>query len=258
MAQQGAGERTEKPTHRRLTKSREQGKVPSSDELASALVLLTLIVMLWLLGPTLYSYLGSEVRRGICGSTEVFLTNKNFLDFANARIVGLMGAILPLTLGMMVAGVVGCVAVSGINFAPKALNLKFSGLNPMAGLANLFSVQSLQKLVIALAKMALIMIVSYMFVRSRLEDFVRLRWASTNEIFALSASLVFGIFVRIATAILILAIADAAYQKWKYIHDLKMTKQEVKQERREEEGSPEVKRRVRMLQIEMASRRMLQ
>jgi flagellar biosynthesis protein FlhB len=258
MAEKPASERTEQPTARRLSKTRKEGQVPQSQELPAVLILLTLIGSLWLLGPGLYKYFEQELVSGISGNHNVFLTTDSFVKFANTKITNLMGMTFPILLGLSMAGVVGSVAVSGINFAPKALKFKPDAINPVKGFANLFSSRSLVTLVISIAKLIFVGVIVYYYLIGKLPDVMSLRWASAQQIFVQMCSLIFGIFIRVGIAIVILAITEVYYQKWKYLSDLKMTKQEVRREHKEDEGSPEVKRRIRMLQIQMASKRMLQ
>lgn len=258
MANQPAGERTERPTAKRLSKSRSEGKVAQSQELPAALTLLTLILILWLMGSGLLQWFTTEVKEGFSYRREIFLTPDSCIHFLNTKIANSTIVTLPFFLGLTAAGVVGCLAISGFNYAPKALKLNLGALNPVKGMGNMFSGRSMVALIISILKLTVIAIIAYMFLCDQLKTVADLRWAGSREILASVARLVFGIGIRIGIAILIIAAADAIYQKWKYIHDLKMTRQEVKQERKEDEGSPELKRRIRMLQYEMAKKRMLQ
>jgi flagellar biosynthesis protein FlhB len=258
MANSSAGERTERPTARRLSKSREEGKVAQSQELPSAFVLLTMIVILWLMGPQLLAWCVGQVKNGMTYQREVFLNTDSFLHFANAKVADATIIIMPILLGLTVAGVVGCVAVSGFNYAPKALKLNLAALNPFKGLGSLFSGRSAITLIVSILKLIVVIIIAYIFLRDQISTIVNLRWAWSQQILVAVGELIFGVWIRLAIAILIISIAEALYQKWKYIDDLKMTKQEVKEEHKMEEGSPEVKRRIRILQYEMATKRMLQ
>jgi flagellar biosynthesis protein FlhB len=258
MASKPAGERTEHPTPKRLQKSRSEGKVAQSQELPSALTLLALILILWLMGPNLLEWFSAEVRGGLACQRGVFSDPDSFIHFINTKIIDSAVMTLPILLGLTAAGVAGCVAVGGFNYAPKSLKPNLGALNPMKGLGNLFSGRSMVALIISLLKLAVVIIIAYIFLRDQLTTLANLRWGWSRQIFATISQLVFGIWIRIGIAILIIAVADVIYQKWKYINDLKMTLQEVKQERKEDEGSPEIKRRIRLLQYEMAAKRMLQ
>jgi flagellar biosynthetic protein FlhB len=102
-----------------------------------------------------------------------------------------------------------------------------------------------------------ISLVVWLYVRSKLEVFAALRWTLASQMLAVIARLILGLLIRVGIVLLVIGIAEAFYQKWKYIHDLKMTRQEAKQDRKDTEGSPEVKVRIRRVQVQMASRRML-
>jgi flagellar biosynthesis protein FlhB len=258
MANKPASERTEHPTPRRLYKSRSEGKVPQSQELPAAFTLLTLILMLWLLGPNILQWFVMQVKTGLSCQREVFTDTDSFIKFANTRIIDSTILIVPILLGLTVAGVIGCVSVSGFNYAPKALKLNLAQLNPFKGFGNLFSGQSAVTLVTSIIKLVIVTTIAYVFLRNEVNAFAALQWAAPMLILTAIGQLVFGLCIRLGIAILVIAIAEAIYQKWKYMHDLKMTRQEVKEERKDEEGSPELKRRIRTLQYEMAAKRMLQ
>jgi flagellar biosynthetic protein FlhB len=258
MANNQAGERTEKPTARRLSKSREEGRVPQSQELPAAFILLTMIFILWLTGPHFLQWCTGQVRSSLLLRPGVFTDTESFIHFANERLIDATLIILPVLLGLTAAGFLGCVAVGGINYAPKALKFNLTGLNPFKGLGNLFSARSAVTLIVSILKLTVVITITYIFLRDEITRLVGLRWASAQQIIAAIAQLIFGLWIRLGIVMLIISIGEALYQKWKHIRDLKMTKQEVKEEHKMEEGSPEVKRRIRLLQYELASKRMLQ
>jgi flagellar biosynthetic protein FlhB len=130
--------------------------------------------------------------------------------------------------------------------------------NPAAAIGSLFSPQSGVKLLISTVKIVFITIIVYYYLRNRIDDLVGLRWAWSFELITGITRLIFGVLIRMAIGLLLIGLADLFYQKWKYIQDLKMTKQEVKEEFRSMEGPPEVQRRIRQKQFEIAMRRMLQ
>ncbi|OHB57539.1 MAG: flagellar biosynthesis protein FlhB [Planctomycetes bacterium GWF2_50_10] len=254
----GAGEKTEKPSGKRIRKARGEGQVPQSQELPSAMIIIAIMLTLWLTGPELLRWIRGELILGINCKTSVFQGPDAFMDFAKARLVGFTLAITPMFLAITVAAIVGSITVTGLNFAPSALKFQLNNISPVKGISNLFSTQALMNLAISVVKLTVLSIVVYIYLRDKMDDLATLRWLGAAEILASIASLVFGILIRLAIAVCIIAAVDVIYQKWKYIHDLKMTRQEVKQERKEEEGSPEIKRKIRTMQFEMAMKRMLQ
>lgn len=258
MAEKPAAERTEHPTPKRLEKAREKGQVPQSEELASIATLLALAAAMFFLGPSLLRWCITELTGGMAGATNVFADNRAFVDFLETKITDLVFLLWPILAALFAGSVLGSIAVSGFNFAPEAVSLRFDQINPVAGFERLLSARSLVKLLASIFNLLFVMIVVWSYLRSRLDTLATLRWAWSMEMLAVVAKLIMGLMIRIGIALLIVAIADVFYQKWKYIDELKMTRQEVKQERRDSEGAPEVKVRIRKMQFELARKRMLQ
>ena len=258
MPDQPAAEKTEQPTPRRLSKAKQKGQVPQSQELASVATLCALVFTLALLAPNLFDWFIVKVKLGLTGQPDIFTDSKTFIHFINARIVDSIIIISPILIALSVASIISGIAVSGFNFAPGALELKWSAINPMAGLKRLISARSFMHLGISIVKLFFVSVIIWLYIRSRLDTFAALRWAWSMQIVVSIAWLIFGLCIRVFIALLVVGLADTYYQKWKYIQDLKMTRQEVKEERKDYEGSPEVKNRIRKIQFQMSIRRFLQ
>jgi flagellar biosynthetic protein FlhB len=145
-----------------------------------------------------------------------------------------------------------------LNFSPQAVQPKWSTINPATGLQKLINARSLVHLIASIAKLFFVTTIAWLYINSKLDTFATLRWAWSAQIIAAIAKIIFGLCVRVAIALLAIGIADAIYQKWKHLQDLKMTRQEVKQERKDMEGSPEVKARIRRIQLQMSMKRLMQ
>jgi len=258
MPEKPAAERTEYPTPRRLEKARKKGQVPESEELASIVTLLALIFVMVLVSPSLLQWSITQVTQGISCETGVFADSKSFLDFIKEKTTDSLLIVCPILAALFAGSVLGSIAVSGFNFAPEAISLKFDQLNPVTGFEKLVNARSVIKLLASLLKLLFVTAVAWSYLRDRLDTLAALRWAWSAEMLAVVAKMIMGLMIRIGIALLVVGIADAFYQKWKYIEDMKMTRQEVKQERRDEEGAPEVRTRIRRVQFEMARKRMLQ
>jgi flagellar biosynthetic protein FlhB len=258
MAEQPVAEKTHYPTIRKLQKARDRGHLPQSQELTSVVTLLVLIAMVALLGPSLTKWFIVQLKHGLSCEYAVFASTESFLAFINGKTVDLIIVTLPVLAALFVGAVLAGVAISGLNFSPGAIELKFDQLNPVAGFGRLVNAQSMVKLLVSILKLLCVSLIVWFYLKSRLNVFASLRWAWSAQILAVIARIILGLLIRVGVVLLVIGIADAIYQKWKYIHDLKMTRQEAKQDRRDTEGSPEVKGRIRRLQIEMTARRMLQ
>ena len=257
MAEQPAAERTEYPTPRRISKARMKGQVPQSQELTSIVTLLVLVAMVALLGQSLVQWFIMQIKQGMSCENIIFADSKSFLDFMSGKIVDLILIICPILAALFAGSAMAGVAISGLNFAPEAIELKFSQLNPATGFGKLVNAQSMVKLLVSILKLFFMSIIVWFYLQSKLDVLATLRWAWSAQILAVIAKIILGLMVRVGIVLLIIGIADAFYQKWKYIQGLKMTRQDVKQERKEVEGSPEVKSRIRQIQFEMSMKRML-
>jgi flagellar biosynthetic protein FlhB len=258
MPEQPAAERTEQPTARRLQKARESGQVPYSQELATAVTLIVLLLTLGLLAPSLFRWFRLEVESGLTARSGAFNDPQSFTRFFNGSILDATLVSLPILAALVAAGVLGSVLVSGWSFSPEALRFRWSAINPVAVMQNAMNPRSLVRLLASMAKLCFVSLIVWMYLRDKLEAMAVLRWAWSMEIMAEIARIIFGLCLRVAIAALIIGLADAFYQKWQYIQELKMTRQEVKQERKDLEGSPEIKARIRRIQVEMSLRRLRQ
>lgn len=257
MAEKPAAEKTHYPTYRKLQKARQRGHLPQSQELMSVATLLVLVAMVALLGPSLMKWFIVQIKHGMSCENVVFSNTEAFMAFIGGKTADLILVILPVLAALFVGAVLAGVAVSGLNFAPEAIELKFDKLNPVEGFGKLINGRSIVKLLASILKLLCVSLVMWFYIRSKLDVFAALRWTWSTQMLAVTAKLILGLLIRVGVLLLVIGIADAIYQKWKYIHDLKMTRQEAKQDRKDTEGSPEQKSRIRRIQIEMASRRML-
>jgi len=258
MAEKPAAEKTEQPTPKKLEKARREGQVPQSQELAPVASIMVLVAMVTLLAPKLMQWLIMQMKQGMSCEIGVLGDSRTCINFLNAKIVDSIVIICPIFAALFASSVLAGLAVSGLNFAPKAVNLKFSSINPLKGFQKLFNAKSIVHLCASILKLFFVSIIVWLYLRSRLDALATLRWAWSAQIMAVIAKMILGLMIRICAALLVIGIADTLYQKWKYIQDLKMTRQEVKEERKETEGSPEVKSRIRRIQFGMAMKRILQ
>jgi len=258
MAEKPTAEKTEQPTPKRLKKAKEKGQVAQSQELPAAVSIVVLVMVLALSAPALLQWFIMQMKEGMSGQISVFTDSKAFINFLNTKIISSTVAMFPILAALFVGSVIACVAVSGLNFAPQALHLKFSAINPVKGFEKLFNVKSAVKLGVSIAKLIFVSIIVWLYLQSRIDTLAAIRWSWSAQIMVAIAKIILGMLIRVCVALLVIAAIDVFFQKWKYTQDLKMTKQEVKQERKDTDGSPEVKSRVRRIQIKMAKKRMLQ
>ena len=258
MAEKPASEKTEQPTPKKLRKAREKGQVVQSQELPAAVSIVVLLMALMLTAPSLLQWFMLQTRQGLSCQTDVFVDSKTFVNYFSSQISGGAWAMAPILAALTIGSVIACVVVGGLNIAPQAVKLKLSEVDPVKGFAKLFNVKSLVKLGISIAKLIFVSAIVYFYVRDRLDELAMIQWAWSTQILIAISKLISGMLIRVCIGLLIIAVIDVIFQKWKYTQELKMTKQEVKQEGKETDGSPEVKSRIRQIQMAMARKRMLQ
>jgi flagellar biosynthetic protein FlhB len=256
MPEKPAAERTEQPTPRRLDKARESGQLPHSQELGESATLMALLLTLALWGPGLFRWCSLKMRAGLSCQQGPFTDSQAFIRFFNERIIDATIVTLPILAALLAAGVLSNIVVSGWTFSPQALKFKWNAINPASVMQNFMNPRTAVRLLMSIAKLCFVGLIIWVYLRDKLETLADLRWAWSVEIMTAIARITFGLGLRIGIAVLALGIADALYQKWQYIQELKMTRQEVKQERKDMEGSPEVKARIRRMQIEMSLKRL--
>jgi flagellar biosynthetic protein FlhB len=258
MPEQPASERTEQPTPERMRKAREEGRVPQSREVPSAVMILVLLLALGMMASPLCNLFVSIARQGLSMDVDCAGDGTAILGFVQARGTDGLLAIAPFLLAALAASIAGSLLASGWAVSPKALAVKFERLNPVSGFKNLLSVRSAVNLLVSLVKLALILLIVWDYLQDKFPEILALRWAEPQGILAGAGRLIVGVVGRIAIGLIAVALADLLFQRWKHTRDLRMTRQEVKEERKQHEASPEVKGRIRAIQFQMARKRMLQ
>jgi len=256
MPEKPAAERTEQPTQRKLQRARQRGHLPQSQELMAIVSLVVLLAAVALSSPHLLRWFTAEVEQGVSCENAVFADTGTFLDFVGKKTAEVVLVICPILGALFVGSIIAGLAVSGASFSPEALRLKFNQLNPIEGMSRLVNVRSVVTLMASILKLFFVSLIVWLYLESRLNTFATLRWVGSAELLAVIAKTILGLLIRVCLALLVIGLADALYQKWKYTQELKMTRQELKQERKETEGAPEIKGWIRRMQIQRSMKRM--
>ena len=258
MPEKPAGEKSEQPTAERLRKSRQQGQIPESQEVPSVLMLSTLLVVFSLTGMSLLNWACDELRDGLGTVPDQPLTSQGVLEILQNKAWSMLGALFPFLLGAGIMSVLSSGVTSGFSLCPKAIGLKMDRISPANGMKNLFSSKNLVRVLVGLGKLAVVVLIVYRYLADKMGELLTLRWASPAGTVAVIAQTAFGVLLRVSIGLGAIALFDFLYQRWKYRKDQMMTRQEVKEERKQYEVAPELKGRIRALQMEMARKRMLQ
>ncbi|NLN06519.1 MAG: flagellar biosynthesis protein FlhB [Firmicutes bacterium] len=251
------GEKTEEPTPKRLEETRKKGQVVKSGEVIAAANLLALTAVLYAAGSFLFSYLKEMLARYLSfppfapGSEAVGgLTRVAAWDFAVVT--------FPIFLTAVTVGVVVNYVQSGFLFTTEPLNPQLSRINPVEGFRRIFSRRALFDLVKSLLKVALVGAVAYLYVKQKLDVLLLLLYQNAAQAWETASSLILGLSVRVGIAFFALAVADYIFQRRQHLQNLRMTRQEVKEEMKQYEGDPQVRSRMRERMRRLAMHRMME
>lgn len=257
MADDSDAEKTEAASPRRLEQAREEGDVPRSREVATFTVLMAAGAGLWMTGSGLVRQLSATVVSGLSLTREQVFQPDVLIHRILMDLVQVLIACLPLGVAVMVVALASPLLVGGWLFSSKAFTPNFGKLNPINGISNLFSKNSLVELIKAIAKTVVVAAVAYMvFLRYR-DAIFGLANEPPREAFAHLLDMMAMSFLFLVGSLGFIAAIDAPYQMWHYANKLKMTRQELIQESKESDGNPQIKGKIRQMQREMAKRRMM-
>lgn len=258
------GEKTEDATDKKLRDAREEGKVSKSRELGFAFDLLVMFLVL----KVFVGYVGTsflEIFQFVYGNMADFLKDNGRIltSVAVSRLLAqVIGRMFLIVLPFFVFGFVITVLVTvlqvGWKVTTKPMLPKLSKFNPINGFKRILSKDSLFELVKSIAKIGLIAYVAYASIKGKANMIFILYELSLNEAVALLGDIIIDVGLKISIVYMIVGIVDFAYQKHKFKKEMKMTKQEIKDEYKNTEGDPQIKGRIRSKMQEASRRRMMQ
>ena len=251
-------EKTEEPTARRLSKAREEGQIARSTEITIAASVISVAIYIYLFGSSLLGNVANIFAQGLVFDSLAVLEPQVAAGrLADAMIEALL-TILPI---LILTGVVVLVCsglLGGYNFSWKSLQPKASKFNPIAGLKRMFGIQALVNLGKSIAKFLLVGGVTYFLIDASITEFAEITLMALEPGLTASASILTTAFLVASSTLIIIALIDAPYQAYQHNQKMKMSLKEVKDERKDTEGSPEVKQRIRQKQREVSAARMLE
>ncbi len=255
---QDGQEKSQDPTGKRIADAREKGQVPRSRELNTAAMTLMGLATVMMLGPYFTENFHTLFNEQFALKREDIFDPNAMLAHLTKAIGDALFMLLPYFGVMIVVAVASSIALGGFNVSTQALQPKFSKLDPIKGMAKLFSVRGLVELVKSLAKFVLVAAATVALLYAWSNDIIRLGDLNVEQSLMQAMKMVGGASLLLSSTLILMALIDVPFQMRQYIKDLKMTQQEVREELKQTEGKPEVKSRIRRLQMEMAVRRMMQ
>jgi flagellar biosynthesis protein FlhB len=250
-------DKTEAPSSRRLEKAREEGQSARSIELNTAAIMLIGMLLLQGPGKGLVDAFKSMMVQSLSAAAKPDLA-QNWLSTTYLNDLSLVGpALLIVLAGLMVSGSVVTLVQTNFLWASKKLGFHLDRLNPVNNIKRMFSMQGLVELGKALLKLVVVGWVAYSFLQENMSKLMQLSQMELQVGIATWVDLGFALGMRVGAIYLVLAIADYIYQRRHFINGLKMTKEEVKQEYKEQEGDPFIKGRIRQQMRRLARMRMM-
>ncbi len=247
-------EKTEPATPRKRIEARGKGQVPRSQDISAAVLLLAGFIALFLFGPALWHGMLSMVRAALDSKQPGSLDA--LFPLAMTAIAESLKNLAPILILMFLALLVALYAQVGWLVTLETLMPNLGKLNPISGIKRLFGLSSWVLAAMNFGKLLFVGMVAYLTLVGSAAAILFSSTFKHAEMFLLGADLVFTLAMRLAVALFVLALADYAWQRYKHERDLRMTKEEVKDEMRSMEGDPQVKRRRRQVQLQLAMQRL--
>ncbi|MCL2029692.1 MAG: flagellar biosynthesis protein FlhB [Deltaproteobacteria bacterium] len=257
MANDETGEKSEEPTGRKLSKAFEEGKAPKSQEVSSAVVLLVGGLALIALAPLGWDRLVGMFRHFVWRLSEFDPATSDFWPWILTAFREALILIIPLALLIMVAGLAVNFWQVGFILNPKAIAFKPEKLNFITGMGRFFKLRAVIDTIKNCLKLGLVFFLTYLTIKGDLALLVTMSEMEPVDIGLVTLKTALILFFKLVLLLLLLGFLDFAYQKWQFMRDMRMTKQEVKDEFKQMEGDPKVKAKIRQIQREQSKKRML-
>jgi len=253
-------EKTEQPTAKKMNDARRKGQVVQSKDLNSAISLLLVFTGLSAFSGFMISEMIGyyHLVMNLTVDTAEFFSSNSINLFINETLIFILKLSLPLLLVALVSGVAVSYAQVGFLFTTETLKPKLDKINPIKGMKNLFSTRSLAELVKSLLSATLILYVAITYIQDHLFEMLTALVLDFNSIVEIMWELTFGVVIRCAIVIFLIAVFDFIYKKRKNKKELRMSKQEVKEEYKQSEGDPQLKAKIKEKQRSLAMSRMMQ
>jgi flagellar biosynthesis protein FlhB len=258
MSESDKHSKTERPTSKKVSDAKSKGSVPRSREMTSAITLICAMIALYASSGLILSTMKVTMRDcfSSLATTEVSYTGAQMLLMKEFAYIGLMLA--PFMLIVLVAGLAVEVSQGGVVVSSEKLKFDAGRLNPLQGVKRLFNKDSLFEVAKSFFKMAIVGYMAYRILADEIEGLLYLVDQDLQGILEFIGHISFKIVLHTCGVLLLLAVIDLAFVKWRFLDNLKMTKQEVKDENKNMEGDPQIKAKVKSKQFQMARRRMRQ
>ncbi len=250
-------EKTEEPTQKRIEDSRKKGQSPKSTDLNSAILLLLVVLLIAVLGNLIFSNFYNFLQYSLENGLNKSITIGNITSIFVEEIIYFFKLSLPFFGWVLVVGILVNIMQTGFLKSSTPLKPDFKRLNPIEGFKRMVSKRAFLEFLKNILKLVIVGYVTYSFIKDQLKNIFSISQMSIQGVFPLFKNLVEGLMLRVGLVLLVLSVIDYMYQRFEFRRDLRMTKQEVKEEIKQMEGDPQIKSRIRQKQRQIATRRMM-
>jgi flagellar biosynthetic protein FlhB len=257
MADENDGEKTEEPSQHRIEEFRKKGDIASSKELTSVLVLAACLLTLSLSLVYIYEEMTTYIQWLYTLDIASAFTEKSLRTITTKTLIVAMKCGAPVMFVALCVGVLSQVAQVGLLYSPDILEFDLERVNPIKGFGKIFSMRSVFETIKGLFKFAVILAIVYAFIKDDIPQYNGFMHLELFQSFAYGKVLLVKLSFAIILGLSVIAGLDFFYQKYTYNKRIRQTKQELKQETKEQDGNPEIKQRIRQIQKEMSRKRMI-
>lgn len=258
MAESDQGERSEEATQQRREDFRKRGQVAQTKELSAVFLLFSSLLMVWLLGRFFMGELYDLFQVVMGTGVATVHTSTDWMPFASLAFFKVLRLVGPVCGIMWLLAFCSTVAQVGFLYNEEALSFKPERMNPVEGLKKIFSMKSVVEGIKAIFKLSIILFIAYWVLRDQIYVLPKLVHYSISELFVYLGDLVFRLLASVGGFMVVLAGVDYMFQRWDLEKQMKMTKQEIKEEVKSREGDPLIKARIKRIQREVATKRMME
>ncbi|MEG0772964.1 fused FliR family export protein/FlhB family type III secretion system protein [Clostridium sp.] len=253
-----SGEKTEDATPKKKRDAKEKGQVVKSKELTSSITLVATTLILIVVGGFAIDKLKETLILFLHYYPNFVLNNQSFKGILINSFIRIMMIFLPIAIPIMIIGIIANVAQTGKVLTTETLKPKLEKINPISGFKRMFSMKAFVDLIKNLLIVSIVGYVGYDFIKDNYYSMTNYSNFKIDAIIIELSSLIINIFSKVSLVLIAIGIIDYVYQRYQFNKDLKMSKQEIKEEYKQQEGDPQIKSKIRQKQRDMAMKRMMQ
>jgi len=255
MSQQSSQDKTEKASPQKVKKARQEGQIPRAKDFTTAAIFLAVALFFQSQFSAIWESMSGTFRYNM-SLTKADLENPSRLvEHIGQSLAVIIEMLLPLFIVIIIVTFGSTMALGGWIFRPANIMPKFSKINPISGIKRIFSTRSIVELIKSTVKVLVIFGILYGYLDNHLQSLLGMQTLPLNQGVTLIMSILFEGVLLMGVALLLFGVIDIPYQRWEHLKELKMTKQEIKEEYKNNEGRPEVKQRIRQIQQQFARRK---